>query len=215
MASSIRMLLCLLCLLSLTPGFAAQLRYLGNQPDLALRAGPDAKQPIIRMLPVGAPVQVLEAAAGGWSKVKTQDGSLGWVLARNLMAQPPLKAKNQSADKKSAGTNPDLTQQIAQNELALREAQAAIDRLTQEKETLARQLQTAQEGLKLSNTNQQLREQVATLQHQLQGLEEQVEQLADHSRQDWFITGAGVLLAGLLLGLFIPRLRPQRRRDRW
>ncbi len=215
MASLIRMILCLLCLLPFTPGFAAQLRYLGNQPDLALRAGPDAKQPVIRMLPVGAPVQVLEAAPGGWSKVKTQDGTLGWVLARNLMAQPPIKAKSQPADKKSAAANPDLAQQMAQNELALREAQAAIEKLTQEKETLARQLQMAQEGLKLSSTNQQLREQVATLQHQLQGLEEQVEQLADHSRQDWFLTGAGVLLVGLLLGLFMPRVRPQKRRDRW
>lgn len=213
MASSFRSILCLLCLLLAMPGMAAQLRYLGSQsqPEMGLRAGPDAQQPIIRSLPGGTPVQVQEAAIGGWSKVQTLDGTVGWVMARNLMAQPPAHHDTPA----NLATTDSATPSPAQTEQALHESQIIITRLMREKESLSRQLEMAHEGLKLSDANQQLREQTARMQLQLQGLEEQIEQLADRSRQDWFITGAGVLLAGIVVGLLIPRLRPRTRRDRW
>lgn len=42
----------------------------------------------------------------------------------------------------------------------------------------------------------------------------EIDQVRSGSSRDWFFAGAGVLLAGILVGLIAPRLR-RRRRSSW
>ena len=65
----------------------------------------------------------------------------------------------------------------------------------------------------MRNENQQLKEQTLSLSAQLESLKRDFTVLREGRNRDWFIAGAGVLFAGMLLGLIIPRIRWKRRRS--
>jgi SH3 domain protein len=56
---------------------------------------------------------------------------------------------------------------------------------------------------------------VATLVMQVDGLEQRNLELTNRNKQDWFLIGAGVVVAGVLIGLILPNLRLKRRRSTW
>ena len=92
----------------------------------------------------------------------------------------------------------------------------ALRVLQREHEALLAQQPALQEAAgqvaTLTEQNQQLDQQVQTLQAQVDGLREEAARLRNDERQRWFITGAGVLVVGLVLGLVLPLLRGRRRR---
>ncbi|HKK23328.1 MAG TPA: hypothetical protein VJ947_06540, partial [Pseudohaliea sp.] len=59
-----------------------------------------------------------------------------------------------------------------------------------------------------------LREQLSTAEVQIAALQQENGELASRRNRDWFIAGAVVLLAGVLVGIIVPRIR-WRRRSRW
>lgn len=67
----------------------------------------------------------------------------------------------------------------------------------------------------MAETNQKLREEVASLRLQIQALEQQTERLTDRSRRDSFLAGALVMIIGTLAGLGLPRLFGLKRAKRW
>lgn len=64
----------------------------------------------------------------------------------------------------------------------------------------------------LGRQNALLRDRLGDLRQQLDAAGRAGEELRTREQRRWFITGAAVLLAGLLLGLLLSRLR---RRSRW
>lgn len=66
----------------------------------------------------------------------------------------------------------------------------------------------------LGRQNALLRDRLGDLRQQLEAAESARLQQRSREQRRWFITGAAVLLAGLLLGLLLARLR-WRRRSRW
>ncbi|GAB4351810.1 MAG: hypothetical protein Kow0073_07180 [Immundisolibacter sp.] len=70
----------------------------------------------------------------------------------------------------------------------------------------------AARAAELVDQNTQLQRQVQDLQMQVAGLRDEAAQLRRQDRRRWFLTGAGVLAGGIVLGLILPLLRPRRRR---
>ena len=68
------------------------------------------------------------------------------------------------------------------------------------------------QAAELVGQNAQLQQQVQALQAQVDGLRDEAAQLRRQDRRRWFLTGAGVLAGGIVLGLILPLLRPRRRR---
>ena len=91
----------------------------------------------------------------------------------------------------------------------------ALRALKKEHETLLAQQPALQEAAEragtLANHNLQLEQQVQTLQAQVDGLGGELVALQTDDRRRWLLTGAGVLAAGLVLGLILPALRWRRR----
>jgi len=52
------------------------------------------------------------------------------------------------------------------------------------------------------------------MERELQTLTQENESLRDRSHRDWFMVGSGVTIAGIILGLILPRIR-FRRRSSW
>jgi SH3 domain protein len=74
--------------------------------------------------------------------------------------------------------------------------------------------QTAANALRVQAERDHLHESVIKLERELESVKRGKQSLEADSRQDWFLVGAGVLLAGLILGMIIPQLG-WRKRSHW
>lgn len=92
---------------------------------------------------------------------------------------------------------------------ALRALQRTYDALLAQQPALQ---EAAGQAVTLASQNQQLEQQLQTLQAQVDGLRDEAAALRADDRRRWFATGAGVLTAGLMIGLVLPLLRGRKRR---
>ncbi len=92
---------------------------------------------------------------------------------------------------------------------ALRTLQREHDALLAQQPALQ---EAAGQAAALTSQNRRLEQQLHALQAQVDGLRNEAAALRTDDRRRWFVTGAAVLVAGLLIGLILPTLRGRRRR---
>ena len=87
--------------------------------------------------------------------------------------------------------------------------------MTRDKERLESELatirRTAADVLAINEQNTQLGNQLAAADIRIGSLEQENRELSGESARFWFVTGAVVLIVGMLLGIWLPRIRWQRR----
>ncbi|MCZ6560254.1 MAG: TIGR04211 family SH3 domain-containing protein [Gammaproteobacteria bacterium] len=213
----------LIFLAALIPAFVvAENAYVSDVFEVTMRSGPSTQNTILRMLPSGATVEVLETdEETGYSRVNTASGVEGYVLSRFLMDQPA--ARDQLAGMRQQVSN--LRQRNQELEARLGQATASRDELRQERDGLLRSNQgkdtelteirrVSANALDLNSQNQELQTSVQTMNHRMQAQISEIQELKDRRNRDWFLAGAAVLIGGILLGLILPKLRI-RRRSSW
>lgn len=197
-------------------------RYVTNTKEVHLRAGKGTEYKILRLLPNGTPLSLLEHdSKSGYSRVQLRDGTVGWVLTRHLSDERSCRIQLQAfSDKLQHLTeeNTRLTQELEtlksqQNALST-EKNTLTERATQLTAELQRIRSVSANALAIENERNQLRERVIELERQLNRLKLENQTLNSEQSQRWFLIGAGVLGGGILLGLILPRLG-RRRRHSW
>jgi len=104
---------------------------------------------------------------------------------------------------------------VAAGPASSQEEGTAADPLADERAQWQQQLAAALESNEaLAGQNTRLRERLAEARSALEQLDLAAERQRQRALRQWFLAGAGVLLAGILLGLLLPRL-VYRRRSRW
>ncbi len=176
--------------------------------------GPGPEDRIIAAVRSGERLTVLERQSG-YLRVRTPKGDEGWVLSRFTQDEPVarerLAAAEQARDSAQARSQ---TLQASLNELqsAHQSLKTAHGELSLRSESLAAELarvrQAAASTLEIQEANERLQQELLALDESMQSLELEAKTAA--SRRSTLILGAGILLAGLLLGLIIPYLRPRR-----
>lgn len=201
------------------PAWSQATQYVTDRLEVTLRTGQTNEHRILRMLPSGTPVTVLEQdEASGYSRVKTADGMEGWLLTRYLLTEPAARDQLASAQQKVAQLTAELSQ-ARQQLSSVTSSQKTLEQGHQSLETQNRRLQqdltqirqTAANALNLESENQDLKKRLVTLERDYQVLQQQTESLKDRSRRDWFVAGAGVIILGMIMGLLIPKIRWKRR----
>ncbi len=212
--------ICLLCLA--TTVLADPVAYISDQLEVPVRTGTSIQHRIIKMLSSGSAVEVLASEAGeGYAQVRMADGSEGYVLSRYLMRQPSARDRLAAVEPRLAelrATNAELrereqalTKQLATLDASYQALQTSNQALTLELEEIKR---VSAQALELRDENSRLS---AELEQQQAALQREVlksQRLQNSTDRKWFVTGAGVTLLSLFLGLIIPRI-PWRRRRRW
>jgi len=200
----------------------AETRYVSDRLEIQMRTGKGTQFRILRMLPSGTQLEVLETdQENGYSRVRTDGGVEGWVLSRFLMQGPAARDRLADAEKK-----------LARLELENRKVTGSLDELQKEKGStdkersqldrenrkLAQQLEeirrTASSALAIDSENKDLKSRIVAYERQLQSLQQENEGLKDRTARDWFMVGAGVVLLGMVIGLIIPRIR-WRKKSSW
>lgn len=210
------MLLCLLA--ASTTGFAAP-AWVSDEFEIMLRSGPSTSNAIQLMVGSGMRLEVLERdAETGYSRVRTPGGTEGWVLTRYLMNEASAREQlqtltSQLTNANSRGTT--LDSQLSAIKGEYESANSQIASLERDKAALQQDLdeirRTAANVLQINAQNRELMDQLAETQIEVDTLTESNRQLSGKTTRYWFMTGALVLLVGIVLGIWLPRIRWQRR----
>ncbi len=202
---------------------SAETRYVTDQYDFNLRSGESTRYKILRALPSGTPLEIVSTNTGtGYAQVRTSDGLNGYILMRYLQDEP-------AARDQLAAMREELAQlQQAPDALAtrLRDLQSAHASLKAAHETLQREhsqleqelgqiRQASADVIGITRERTALQDQVVALQRQVGNLEQHNLELVNQNRQRWFMIGAAVIIAGIVLGLLLPHLRFRRRPSSW
>ncbi len=201
---------------------SAATRYVTDQFEIMLRRGPALQNAIVRQLPSGTALEVLETdAQSGYTKVRTSAGTEGWVLSRYLMSDPAardqivtLQERVKSLREQSGGQGralDDLRQAEEQGKASIRNLESTNKRLEAELADIKR---TAANVLRINEENKTLRDNLSMTEIKLSTLEQENDRLVSRREQNWFLIGAAVLAVGIILGLVLPRI-PRHRRGRY
>ena len=193
--------------------------WVSDRFEITLRTGPSTSNAISLMLASGTELEVLGVDAdSGYTHVRTGGGTEGWVLSRYLMGEPSAREQlgrlsSQLTSEASRGStlNAQLSAIRAEHDTATRR----ISELENEKSALERELEeiknTAANVLSIDSQNEELRQQLASAEIEVATLEQENRTLSSQTTRYWFMTGALVLVVGMVLGLWLPRIRWQRR----
>lgn len=166
----------------------------GKPLDLRSDLGPSSKT--IRTVEGGSEVEELRSMPKiGFTKIKLASGESGWVTSARLSEEKPDPGQLILASQNLLGLSlPQLEKEIAHTQTELnivRQASLTARRMQEERDQLqitSRQIQTELDQIRLDKAA-----------------------LNADQQQLWFAMGAGTLLAGIIIGLIVPRLKPKRR----
>jgi len=216
----ILLLLFLLCLCGLGQALA-ETRYVTDVARITMRTGESTKHKLLRTLTSGQAVKELSRnKKTGYSRVRTRDGTVGYVLSHLLQDEPGARDRLVALEVRLAELqrNPD---QLAVKLDELQESHAKLKAdhaaLAEEKEQVEEELAT----IKYTSTNlvsitrerSELRRQVTEQTRQIADAEQRNRDLEQQTNQRWFLIGAGVVVGSIFIGLILPNLRIRRRND--
>ncbi len=197
----------------------AETMYVVDIIKITVRTGPGIAHKIVAMIKSDEKVEVLkpEEPEKDWSLVRITNGKEGWVLSRFLKSKEPdrlvldrLKKKHDVLKKQAVST-------IEENKVYKKENKKLNSELKTNKE-ISKKIKSSYEALKkesaeflelksnYAKTSSNLIEQTK----KAEKLEEELTSLLLHQNIKWFLSGAGVLLLGFVIGFSTKR---QRRRS--
>lgn len=217
-----KLILAIGLLLALAAGATGKIVYVIDKPDIHMRTGPSTQNKILRVLTPGAILTVLEEdKVNGYSRVSTEDDLEGWVLSRQVSAEPPSPVQMEAATRKMDSLlqeNQELKSEVAALKKQAEESNNAKEDATMEAQRLTNEItlirQASANTISLLEERNQLQEKSAALENEVENLRREKDTLLEKDSQDWFLKGAAVLFGGIVVGLIAPKLGG-RRRQRW
>ena len=206
------------CFAAVLPA-TAQSVWVSDQFEVLLRTGPSTEHAIRLTMASGTELEVLERdAESGYTRVRTQAGTEGWVLTRYLMAEAPARQQlerltSQLTNANSRGSS--LGSQLDTIRTQYEDATQTIAGLERSNAALQAELEeiksTAANAISIDRQNKDLRQQLTDAEIKVSILQQENEELTGQKTRNWFLAGALVLLVGIILGIWLPRIRWQRR----
>jgi SH3 domain protein len=192
--------------------------YITDQVDIPVRSDKAFGNNIIRSLPSGTELSILQITDdNAWAQIKYGD-TVGWIIVSYLSKDPPAREeliklkKTYNANKllisKSQGEKDELEKKLASLK------QENTDLIIQSSKSQAEKAhieQIYQDALKLEHENERLLQETLQLKTELQLAENNTQIEKDTSFRNWFIVGALVLFFGMVIGYIAPRLNKRRR----
>ena len=198
---------------------AAETRYVSDELVITVRSGESSQHQILRTIKSGTQMKLLEShKETGYSRIRLNDGTEGWVLSQYLTATPVTKQRLTTARRELSHAKQKiktLSEQIKQTQYELSESEQRGQALLKQTEALEREVthirNIAGHAPALSDQNQALKADVIRLETMVQTLEQENLLIKDRSARDWFIAGTGVTLMGMAIGFVAYKIRSQKR----
>ena len=191
--------------------------YITDQLDLPIRSDKEFGNNIIRLLPSGTELSLLQSTEDGWAQIQFDD-TIGWIKSFYLSPDPSAREKL----KKLTRTNNDNKLLITKLSTEKEDLESQLSLLKQENTNLVVQSSKSkaekehiekiyQDALKLEHENEKLIQEKLQLKAELQLAENNTQIQKDTSSRNWFIVGAIVLFFGMMIGFIAPALLNRKR----
>lgn len=215
--NTLRLAVAIILILTSASAMAAT-SYISDQLSVNLRRGPSTGYGITKLVQAGTKVQTL-SETNGWTKVRTSNGTVGYVLTRFLSDQPAARdriATIEASNAKLKNENSQLHAALAEALHGSRKMGELKSQLIAENKSLKSQLQQVKQisanAIKLNKQNQQYRQKLLVAQSKVERLRSENEAL--QSRREGMKIGALILIVGVIVGLVLPMFR-RRRKNSW
>lgn len=194
-------------------------RWVTDQLEVDMRRGQSNRHAIVRMVPSGTAVELLEEdAASGFSRIRTPSGTEGWVLSRYLQRQPTARLQLPELESRLAALTEkgtDWRSELDKLQVERNDLQRQVRDLDVARSGLQRDLVAVRDAaantLRIQQENASLASRLAASEQRIAELETANRELSGQSSRNWFMAGGGVLGVGIVLGLVLPRIRWKRR----
>ncbi len=181
-----------LLILGLTaPGYAKDI-YVSGVTKITMRTGPGTEHKIVAMLTSGTKLEIVEFQRD-WSMVRTSGGKQGWVLSRFLTEDVPKAL----LVKQLQDENQRLTTALTSARETVNELKAKNDTLTGIEKKYKELEQASADYLKLDAQYNDLLKISKEQKDQITALKQNM----NNEEKLWFLSGAGVFIVGLIIGL--------------
>lgn len=202
-------------LLISTTGYA-ETRYISGIIQITLRTGPGIDHRVIAMIRSGQEVEIINEGEE-WTQIKLLNEKEGWVLTRFLTEKKPRSIILEKAEQNNKNLTLQVTKLLEEN-AKLKEGKKQIQsELSHSKKMLAKVAKSyeilKEESSDFIEIKTKYKKSASDLDEQIKKanrMEEELKRLQLHNNIKWFLSGAGVLLFGFLVGLSAKR---QRRRS--
>ena len=191
--------------------------YITDQLDLPIRSDKSFGNNIIRLLPSGTELSLLQSTEDGWAQIQFDD-TIGWIKSFYLSPDPSAREKlkkltrtynaNKLLISKLSGEKEELEGQLLSVKQENTDLIVQSSKSQAEKEHIE---QIYQDALKLEHENEKLIQEKLQLKAELQLSVNNTQIQKDTSSRNWFIVGAIVLFFGMIIGFIVPGLLNRRR----
>ena len=178
-----------------------------------MRTEPGADRKIIAMLNIGQKVEVLEPG-DDWTLIQLQDGKKGYVLSRFLTSKTPssielntLKNNHETLKVKAASLLEENNELKSNNEALNAELAGTRTELQNLKSDFEVLKKDSSQFLELQAKYKKTTSQLEGQTKKAEKVEAELNKLIWNQNVKWFLSGAGVLLIGFLIGLSTKRQR--------
>jgi len=184
-----------------------------------LRSGTSQENRIIGMLRPGTKLTLL-GEEDGWAEVTLEDGRTGWILRRYLSERPPWRETAEQLQKENEQLRTQLNKVRAEYKQIMQES-AEVQRQLNSQRGEFESVQRDYDELKKSSTNyinlkmayENLQNEARQSKAKLDELEKAYGKLRTSRAIRWFLSGAGVLMLGWIVGSYMARMRRRRSSD--
>lgn len=202
----------------------AQTRYVTDQFTITMRSGESSEYRVLKSLSSGTQVEVLSENQGsGYSRVRTPDDTVGYVLSRYLISDKPAQVRlsetrSELNELRERTENDNTLKDLTELRREYQSLKLRYDTLEFENVQLTQRLDAVSENaanvVSLMDERDEALQRANRLSTELDELRVKNVALENHSDKKWFMAGAGVLILGIIVGIILPKVGI-RRRGRW
>lgn len=198
-------------------------RYVTDRLLLNLRSGPSTSHRILKSLPSGTVVRLVEGTekTNGHVLVELGANTQGWLLEQYLQKKPTARQSLSAIEQ----NNESLKQQLGDLSSRLQHLTETLDKAKQAENSISLELNTKTQELEkikslsantieINQRNTQLTETNQTLQLELDKLKAENDRLNGSEQRTQWITGASLILLGLFASWIISNFSG-RRKSNW
>ena len=191
--------------------------FITDQLDIPIRSDQNFGNNIIRLLPSGTELSLLQSTEDGWAQIQFDD-TIGWIKSFYLSSDPPAREELKKLSRtynanKLLISKLTSEKEVLENELLLLK-QKNTDLAIQSSKSQAEKEhieQIYQDALKLEHENEKHIQEKLQLRAELQLADNNTQIQKDTSSRNWFIVGAIVLFFGMIIGFIVPGILNRKR----
>ena len=202
----------------------AETMYIKDVLYVPVRSGEGNQYRVVHQgLRSGTQLEVLEQnEETGYSRIRYGDGKEGYIQTQYLAEEPIAEDRLANVRSEFEQTK----QALATTRSDLEETRSALKQTRQRKNNLEEQLEevsqeleriksVSENAISLEQRNVELRKNAQQLQKEVELLTTENQRLKDSRESSYLLTGGGLVIAGILIAVIFPLLKPSRKTESW